>query len=109
MTDWQEKWKEARERRREPPGSVITEGFPEFWFVQDRPNENTALLCRQVLGMWPGSTCICLRPKMIDTKEWLYIARAIAHAIVEREQRIADEEQTEEDRKHVAYMKTQAL
>lgn len=87
--------------------TAITDGFPPRWFVQDRPEDNDALLCRETLGMWPGSACICLKPRAMPTSEWLHVAKAIAHAVVEREERISQEQQREEDKRLVAYLKEQ--
>lgn len=60
---------------------IIEDGFPDGWFVQDRLDENTALLIHKTPGMWPGSACICLRPKAMRTEEWLPTARTIAFAM----------------------------
>lgn len=64
--------------KREFNDRIIRDGFPDRWFVQDRLDEKVALLCTETPGMWPGSTCICLKPAAITTDEWLPIARQIA-------------------------------
>ena len=56
---------------------ILTEGFPPRWYVQDRLDEGTALLCRRT-DMYPGNTCICLRPRAQPTDDWLPTARMIA-------------------------------
>lgn len=64
---------------------IIADGFPEGWFVQDRPDENTALLVMPTLG-WPGSACLCLRPKLVPTDEWVHLARETAWSMSRRNQ-----------------------
>lgn len=61
--------------------SIIDTGFPDGWFIQDRPKENTALLVYRTPGMWPGTACLCLRPRAMTTKEWLPTAKQIAATI----------------------------
>lgn len=58
---------------------IITEGFPEGWFVQDRIGENHALLCRKADFSISGSICICTRPRAMKTDDWLLTAQIIAH------------------------------
>lgn len=60
---------------------ILKDGFPDGWFVQDRLDENVALLIRPVPGSWLGSVCLCLRPKAITTDDWLPTAREIAHSV----------------------------
>lgn len=57
---------------------IIKEGFPEGWYIQDRPGENIALLCRARESVMGGPVCICLRPGAISTDRWLPTARLIA-------------------------------
>lgn len=57
---------------------IITEGFPKDWYIQDRLDDNVALLCRKSIFSFGGSICICLRPKAITTDEWLPYAKLIA-------------------------------
>lgn len=59
---------------------LITEGFPKGWFIQDRRGEGVAILCGPTM-QWPGSVAVCLRPKAMETSEWLSTARAIAAAL----------------------------
>ena len=59
--------------------SIIDEGFPDGWYVQDRPKENTALLIAPAL--YTGAQTVCLRPRLVNTKDWLPIARQIAAAL----------------------------
>lgn len=63
--------------RRQFNDRLITDGFPARWYVQDRLDEGTALLCRET-DMWPGNVCICVRPNAISTDDWLKTARRIA-------------------------------
>lgn len=58
---------------------IVTEGFPEGWFVENRLQENEALLCRKSDFALDGWICICARPKAIPTAAWLSTARIIAH------------------------------
>ena len=60
----------------------LREGFPDGWHVQDRLDENAALLIVETPGMWPGTKTICVRPKAMTTDSWLHTARAIANAMV---------------------------
>jgi hypothetical protein len=60
---------------------ILREGFPEDWFVQDRLDENVALLVSPAAGSFFGTYCLCLRPKAISTDEWLPTARMIAHSV----------------------------
>lgn len=55
---------------------IIKDGFPDGWYVQDRLDENTALLCRSRDLL--GPSCICLRPRATATDDWLATARLIA-------------------------------
>ena len=58
---------------------VHREGFPDGWFVQERSAEE-ALLCA---SHWQGfSTCICLKPRLMDIEAWLVHARVIAKGMV---------------------------
>lgn len=57
---------------------IIKEGLPKGWYIQDRMTENVALLVKETPGLWPGSTCICLRPKAMDTDKWVPIASLLA-------------------------------
>lgn len=66
----------------------IREGFPPGWHVQDRLDDNTALLCRNdgaFLG-FPANRCICVRPQAISTDEWLPTARQIAARLCDNAQ-----------------------
>lgn len=60
---------------------ILREGFPEGWFVQDRLDENVALLVSPAPGSFLGTYCLCLRPKAASTDEWLATARMIAHSV----------------------------
>lgn len=60
---------------------VITEGFPEGWFIQDRLDSNEALLCAPHFQM--GSQCICTRPRAMKTDDWTPTARLIAAALAD--------------------------
>lgn len=60
---------------------ILREGFPEGWFVQDRLDDNVALLVRPAPGSFFGTYCLCLRPKAISTDDWLPTARMIAHSV----------------------------
>lgn len=64
--------------KREFNDRIITDGLPDGWGIQDRLDEGCALLIRKTPGIWPGSTCICLKPAAITTDEWLSVARRIA-------------------------------
>lgn len=57
---------------------IITEGFPEGWCVEDRLDENQALLIRKSDFAIGGNMCICQRPAATPTDKWLPIARIIA-------------------------------
>lgn len=58
---------------------IIKEGFPDMWYVQDRVDDNEALLCRQSdFALFGGGICICTRPRAISTDEWLKTARLLA-------------------------------
>ena len=63
-----------------PNDRIILDGFPVGWFVQDRLDEDTALLCVQGTT-WIGNNCVCVRPRAITTDLWLPQARRIAHAV----------------------------
>lgn len=72
----------------------IREGFPPGWHVQDRLDDNTALLCRDdgaFLG-FPANRCICVRPQAISTDEWLPTARQIAARLCANAQSRVDQE-----------------
>jgi hypothetical protein len=58
---------------------IITEGFPKGWFIQDRIDQNEALLCRESDFAIGGWTCICTRPRAMSTDDWLRTAQIIAH------------------------------
>lgn len=60
---------------------ILTEGFPDGWYVQDRLDDDVALLIQPLPGTFFGSGCLCLRPKAASTDEWLPTARLIAAAI----------------------------
>jgi hypothetical protein len=60
---------------------ILKEGFPDGWFVQDRLEENVALLVSPAPGSFFGTYCLCLRPKAVSTDEWLPTARMIAQSI----------------------------
>jgi hypothetical protein len=56
---------------------VITDGFPEGWGVQERPDGAPAILfC--TTGM--GRSSICNRPSLMSTEAWLPTARKIANS-----------------------------
>jgi len=57
---------------------IISDGFPAGWYIQDRLDTNEALLCRKSDFAFGGSVCICLRPRAMDTDEWMGQARMIA-------------------------------
>jgi len=57
---------------------VITDGFPEGWHVQDRAS-GEALLCAPHYAF--GGKCVCIRPKILSTDEWLETARSIANGL----------------------------
>ena len=61
------------------PDQILREGFPAGWFIEDRPAENTALLCGPGGGL-SGTRCICQRPKAMKTQDWIPIAQALARA-----------------------------
>jgi hypothetical protein len=63
---------------------IITDGFPDGFHVQDRRAENEALLVAAVdwAASPVGHVCVCLRPKLKTTDDWLPIARAIASSLV---------------------------
>jgi hypothetical protein len=65
---------------------IIDEGFPRYWYVQDRLDEGTALLCRS--ADFTGSRCVCVRPRALSTDEWLATARKLAHGF----ERMLDQE-----------------
>lgn len=71
---------------------IITEGFPEGWFIQDRVAENEALLCRKSDFAYGGCVCICVRPRATQTKDWIRIAHVIAAGFdVENEKRLSSD------------------
>lgn len=74
-------YKELLARDEEGPGPdrIIAEDFPDGWFVEDRPREDTALLCGP--GGISGTHCICQRPNATRTEDWLPIARDLAQAV----------------------------
>lgn len=59
---------------------IISEGFPEGWFVQDRPDERTAVLVAPpgLRDYAAGGKAVCLKPRLLSTDEWLPVARSIA-------------------------------
>jgi hypothetical protein len=59
----------------------ITDGFPEGWHVQDRLDDNTALLCRTGNAQFglALNVCVCVRPRAISTDEWIPTAMRLAH------------------------------
>lgn len=59
---------------------IISDGFPAEWFIQDRIGSNEALLIRET-GVYPGSRCVCVKPRAITTHEWLTTAKSIAVAM----------------------------
>lgn len=62
---------------------IYSEGFPEGWFVEDRPGENTSLLCAPNSRF--GAITICLRPSGVWLETWLVTARLMAHTLSEHE------------------------
>ncbi|PYB71305.1 hypothetical protein [Rhizobium wuzhouense] len=64
--------------KREFSDRIIRDGLPDGWFIQDRLDEKVALLVKETPGMWPGSSCVCLKPNAITTDEWLATAKQIA-------------------------------
>lgn len=69
---------------------IISEGFPEGWYIQDRICQNEALLCRKSDFAFGGSVCICTRPRAMPTDEWVRTAQIIAHGFdAENDRRIA--------------------
>ncbi|NTF17172.1 hypothetical protein G6L37_01850 [Agrobacterium rubi] len=84
-----EKWvSESIERTRQYPDNdhagqcdrVISEGFPQGWFVQDRQSERTAVLVAPpgLRDYAAGGKAVCLKPRLLSTDEWLPVARGIA-------------------------------
>lgn len=69
------------------PPTIIDEGFPTGWHVQDWTRENVTMLC--VRDVEDGTKCICVRPMMISTDNWVPIARAIALALAPQSQMAA--------------------
>ena len=57
---------------------IIDAGFPDGWFIQDRLDDNVALLCRRSDFHYGGWVCICLRPKALTTDHWIPQAQIIA-------------------------------
>jgi hypothetical protein len=70
---------------------VIEDGFPKGWFIQDRLDSNEALLICHTPGMWPGTVCVCVRPRAMLTDEWLPMARRIASLLEADQRRRVDE------------------
>ncbi|WP_037253249.1 hypothetical protein [Roseobacter sp. SK209-2-6] len=69
---------------------IIREGFPDGWFIQDRICQNEALLCRKSDFSTGGLTCICTRPRAMDTDDWVLHAQIIAFGFeAENNRRIA--------------------
>ncbi|CAM3717628.1 MULTISPECIES: hypothetical protein [Phaeobacter] len=57
---------------------IIKDGFPDGWFIQDRICQNEALLCRRSDFSPGGITCICTRPRAMETDDWVLHAQIIA-------------------------------
>lgn len=77
MPDEKETFIPASKRRRFND-RIITDGFPDGWFIQDRICQNEALLCRKSDFAFGSFRCICTRPRAMDTDEWLLTAQIIA-------------------------------
>lgn len=72
---------EKLSRLREPVkfnDRIISEGFPDGWFIQDRICQNQALLCRKSDFSFTGSVCVCTRPRAMSTDDWILTAQIIA-------------------------------
>jgi len=58
---------------------IISDGFPDGWYIQDRICQNQALLCRRSDMHIFGNLCICTRPREMSTDDWILTAQIIAH------------------------------
>jgi hypothetical protein len=77
---------------------ILSDGFPERYYIQDRICQDQALLCvRRDFGM--GSLCLCTRPRAMSTDDWLDCARMLAHGFeakrLEEEEKFTREEPIE--------------
>jgi hypothetical protein len=63
------------------PDRVLTDGFPDGWFLEDRPGAGEALLCRRSELAFGGVVCVCLRPRATPTAQWVLTAQIIAHGV----------------------------
>ncbi len=63
------------------PDRVFTDGFPDGWFLEDRPGAGEALLCRRSERAFGGVVCVCLRPRATPTAQWVPTAQIIAHGV----------------------------
>lgn len=66
----------ANERPMSGPDRVLTDGFPDGWFLEDRPGAGEALLCRRSELAFGGVVCVCLRPRATPTEQWVLTARS---------------------------------
>lgn len=71
----------ANERPMSGPDRVLTDGFPDGWFLEDRPGAGEALLCRRSELAFGGVVCVCLRPRATPTEQWVLTAQIIAHGV----------------------------
>ncbi len=62
-----------------PVDRIISDGFPEGWFLEDRPGQGEALLCRRSELAFGGVVCVCIRPRATPTAQWILTAQIIAH------------------------------
>ena len=63
------------------PDRVFTDGFPNRWFLENRPGAREALLCRRSELAFGGVVCVCLRPRATPTEQWVLSAQIIAHGV----------------------------
>jgi len=64
-----------------PVDRIISDGFPDGWFIEDRPGAGEALLCRRSELAFGGVVCVCTRPRATPTEQWVLTAQIIAHGV----------------------------
>ena len=64
-----------------PADRIISDGFPDGWFIEDRPGAGEALLCRRSELAFGGVVCIYARPRAAPAEQWVLTTRIIAHGV----------------------------
>lgn len=64
-----------------PADRIISDGFPDGRFLEDRPGAGEAPLCRRYQLAFGGAVCGRTRPRTTPTEQWVLTAQIIVHGV----------------------------